>query len=182
MNLGFRAAMSAAFLVTSPALHLGNAQEMECPRTSSEWTFCHTRPGLREQVEGKPEFGTLLYRGQELSDHVSREGLRISTPIGTYRYSEPGDVMDSGGWLPFSDRTNEQQATAGALMPLDAYSAGYHRTASVRRDSGTPEDWVFVEVDGQRESLWWTQRRRLWWADPARLDALPLDEEEETER
>lgn len=165
----------AALIAVLSVAKGARSQELNCPKAAGNWVYCESRPGLRQEGQPIPMVGTLSYRKEPLPQRIQREGVRMTTPIGTFRYHEREDQLSSGGWLVVDDRTAEtgQRTDQGAIAEtLDAW---FYNATFDGRKPGTPHEWVYVEVRGDAESLYWTQSRLMYWADPTKLDRLPLE-------
>ena len=137
------------------------AQERACPRASEGWLYCEARPGLRQEAQPVPVVGSLYYQEEPLPENLSRDGVRIVTPVGTFRYGEREDQLSSGGWLLESDNTvplyMQKKQVDSKELEAGFYSGGWQ--------AGTPADWVCV----------WTPAYLMYCADPAKLDHLRLE-------
>lgn len=173
---------SALFLmgVLVPTLlgaELVAGQEINCPRASADWLYCESRPGLRQENTPAPLVGALFYRKQPAPKQVSREGVRVTTDIGTFRYGEREDPLSSGGWLLVDERTIQEASSTEPAITLEEAGHGFYNAPFHGRKNGTPPNWVFVEVDGTDGTVYWTKTHLMYWVSPTKLDGLSLGQE-----
>lgn len=169
-----------AFIAIATPAAIGTGQEIVCPRAADDWGYCISRPGLRQEGQAVPEVGGLHFQREPVPHRLEEEGVRLTTPIGTFRYGEREDPLSSGGWWLDSEMTTHEREVeaAEAMAPTvtpDELEAGFYQASFADKKYGTPPDWVFVEADGAAEALYWTSAHLTYWADPTKLDRLPLE-------
>ena len=150
-------------------------QEIYCPRASDEWLYCESRPGLRQAGKSVPTTGELYYLKQPLPQQLTREGVRVTTDIGTFRYGEKEDQFSSGGWSLANDRTTASAPFHEPPLGAEELKTEIYDAAFEERRTGTPPEWVFIEVDGETESLHWTKTHRTYWVAPKSFDRVSFE-------
>ena len=141
-------------------------QEISVLRNSANWMYSESKPGLRQQGEAIPILGELFYKRERLPEQVSREGVYITTDIGTFRYSEREDQMSSGGWLFSREEKSGEAIGTDKKIEDNELKAGFYEDSFKEKKKGTPAHWVFVEINGNKESLYWTKDHFMFWVDP----------------
>ena len=147
-------------------------QEISVLRSSANWMYSESKPGLRQEGKSIPILGGLFYKKEELSEQASREGVNITTDIGTFRYSEREDQESSGGWLFLNERKIEEAVEANKEIKDIELRVGFYEGVFNERKRKTPAHWVFVEINGETGALYWTQEHFTYWIDPVMLAKL----------
>ncbi len=62
------------------------AEEITVLRNSENWMYTESRPGLRQEDHPVPVWGELFYQRNALPVSMQKDGVSITTDIGTFRY------------------------------------------------------------------------------------------------
>ena len=149
------------------------------PLASDDWIYIVSRPGLRQ--EGRPilEEGQLFYQKKKLPKQIEKEGFRLITDIGSFRYIERKENTSLSGWMEIkiSDASITKSATEGKeqLLAKDI-QAGFYCADFSQRRKNTPSFWIFVDVrdlknnpfSGNKkcQNFWINPDALAYWADP----------------
>ena len=161
-------------------------QERVGLRYSAEWSYSKSAAGLRQNGQPVPATLYLIYKSKrDVPENIKKEGVRITTDIGTFRYSErknfsqnlseaDGWLYTSAGWIVINETKNQDASYSQQKISPEELKVGFYEAPFNQKKKNTPSSWVFIEINGISEPLYWIKEHFMFWVDPEKLDHLPL--------
>jgi len=134
---------------------------------------------VEKRSSGKPELtGELFFKGLPIPDNLRKEGVYITTGIGTYRFFARKDPSGSGGFLREGDTLITDAKNSSLQITEEDLNRHFYEAGFYDRKEGTPTGWVYIRVDNNEPSVNWTKEPISLWVDPAFFAEVMLESKE----
>lgn len=148
------------------AARLGVCEEV------TEWQYLEKRSSAAPALSGE-----LSFKGGPMPDAIKKEGVHITTMIGTYRFFGRKDDYNPGGFLHENDTAIKDAKDSSVTITEEDLNKHFYEAGFYDRKQNTPLSWVYIKVDNNEPSVTWTKKPVSLWADPAFLADVSLTKE-----